>query len=220
MCIGVYRATVSWCRAARRRACSVCIRVHASCMSSRNALYFRVPSAGRFKWRAMGLVHFHGARLAGLKGLVDLLHSFGAKAGAQIGHAGRNADLPDVVRVAPSAIPFTAESPVPRALTVEEIPELVKSFGVAARRALESGFDVLKFTPHTVTCSMSSCRHWRTPVMTNTAVMPSVAIGSWVKSSRKLSLSGASAHCSCAFLAPITLKAATRQSRSLSTVAG
>ena len=84
------------------------------------------------------------AHVAGLKGRVDLLHSFGAKAGAQIGHAGRNADLPDVVRVAPSAIPFTAESPVPRALTIEEIPELVKSFGVAARRALEAGFDVLE----------------------------------------------------------------------------
>lgn len=80
----------------------------------------------------------------GLKGLVDLIHSFGAKIGAQIGHAGRNADLPGVVRVAPSAIPFTEQSPVPRALEAEEIAALVKEFGKAARRAVEAGFDVLE----------------------------------------------------------------------------
>lgn len=38
------------------------------------------------------------AHVEGLKGLVDLIHSFGAKIGAQIGHAGRNADLPGVLR--------------------------------------------------------------------------------------------------------------------------
>ena len=33
---------------------------------------------------------------------------------------------------------------MPRALALEEIPALVKSFGAAARRALEAGFDVLE----------------------------------------------------------------------------
>ncbi|MFC5479606.1 NADPH dehydrogenase NamA [Massilia suwonensis] len=84
------------------------------------------------------------AHVHGLRALTDLLHSFGAKVGAQIGHAGRNADLPGIVRIAPSAIPFSAESPVPRAVAIEEIPELVKSFGRAARRAREAGFDVLE----------------------------------------------------------------------------
>lgn len=84
------------------------------------------------------------AHVPGLRALTDLLHSFGAKVGAQIGHAGRNADLPGVVRIAPSAIPFTAESPVPRAVAIEEIPELARSFGRAARRAREAGFDVLE----------------------------------------------------------------------------
>lgn len=82
--------------------------------------------------------------ITGLRNLVDLLHSFGAKAGAQIGHAGRNADLPGVMRIAPSPIPFTLDSPVPREIIVEEIPELVKSFGRAAVRAREAGFDVLE----------------------------------------------------------------------------
>lgn len=70
--------------------------------------------------------------VAGLRGLVDALHGFGAKAGAQIGHAGRQADLPGIVRIAPSAIPFTAESPVPREIAVGEIPGIVRAYGAAA----------------------------------------------------------------------------------------
>lgn len=80
----------------------------------------------------------------GLRGLVDALHGFGSKVGAQIGHAGRNADLPGIVRIAPSAIPFTEESPVPREIAVNEIPGIVKAFGEAARRVSEAGFDVLE----------------------------------------------------------------------------
>ncbi|HBN9689325.1 MULTISPECIES: NADPH dehydrogenase NamA [Pseudomonas] len=82
--------------------------------------------------------------VTGLKGLVDLLHSFGARAGAQIGHAGRQADLTGIDRIAASAIPFTDNSPMPRAVTVEEIPALVGDFRKAARRAVEAGFDVLE----------------------------------------------------------------------------
>lgn len=82
--------------------------------------------------------------VVGLKSLTELLHSFGAKAGAQIGHAGRNADLPNLIHIAPSAIPFTDTSPVPRALLADEIPDLVKLYGDAARRASEAGFDVLE----------------------------------------------------------------------------
>ena len=60
MCIGVYRATVSWCRAARRRACSVCIRVLTSCMSSRNALYFRVRQRADLSGAQWGWCTFTG----------------------------------------------------------------------------------------------------------------------------------------------------------------
>ncbi|WP_110689411.1 NADPH dehydrogenase NamA [Salinicola endophyticus] len=84
------------------------------------------------------------AHVAGLKELVALLHGFGAKVGAQIGHAGRNADLPNVTRVAPSAIPFTEESPVPHALEPDEIARIVEAFGQAAKRAVEAGFDILE----------------------------------------------------------------------------
>ncbi|MBI6753796.1 NADPH dehydrogenase NamA [Pseudomonas syringae] len=79
-----------------------------------------------------------------LEQLTALIHSFGAKVGAQIGHAGRKADLPGVLRIAPSDIPFTEDSPVPRALEVGEIKAVVQLYADAARRASEAGFDVLE----------------------------------------------------------------------------
>lgn len=80
----------------------------------------------------------------GLRELVNALHSFGTKAGAQIGHAGRNAASLGVERIAPSAIPLTEQSPVPREIRVDEIPGIVKAFGAAAQRVCEAGFDVLE----------------------------------------------------------------------------
>jgi len=46
--------------------------------------------------------------------------------------------------VAPSAIPFDDGYPVPRALTIAEIDDLVKAFAKAAERALAAGFHVIE----------------------------------------------------------------------------
>lgn len=80
----------------------------------------------------------------GLKGLVNLLHTFGAKAGAQIGHGGRSVDLPGVELFAPSPIPFRTDGIVPTELTKEGIAKFVAAYGDAARRARDAGFDVLE----------------------------------------------------------------------------
>lgn len=87
---------------------------------------------------------WNDGHIQGLKDLVDIVHEFGAKIGAQIGHAGRQADLKDIDRISASAIPFTVGSPVPRAIEVQEIPGVIESFRSAARRVLEAGFDVLE----------------------------------------------------------------------------
>lgn len=84
------------------------------------------------------------AHVSGLKRLVDGLHAFGAKVGAQIGHAGRSSALPGVELIAPSAIPFLDDGPVPRAMTKGDISEMVASFGRAAQRVSDAGFDVLE----------------------------------------------------------------------------
>lgn len=78
----------------------------------------------------------------------EFFYKMGAKAGVQIGHAGRQVGYERLRAVAASTIPFTNESRVPEALTVEEIREIVEAFGAAAVRAKSAGFDVIEV--HTV----------------------------------------------------------------------
>ena len=90
--------------------------------------------------------------------IASFLRSQGAVAGIQLAHAGRKASvrrpwegggpIPQSEggwqTVAPSPIPFAATDPVPHALTLDEIGSLVEAFRVAARRALEAGFQVVE----------------------------------------------------------------------------
>ncbi|MEU6375383.1 NADPH dehydrogenase NamA [Streptomyces sp. NPDC046909] len=82
--------------------------------------------------------------IEGLARLAGTIKSFGAKAGAQIGHAGRQIAVDAFTPVAPSAIPFSAESRTPEALTVEGIKDVVDAFRKAALRAKEADFDVIE----------------------------------------------------------------------------
>jgi len=93
-----------------------------------------------------------------LKPITHFLAAQGAVPAIQIAHAGRKAstDAPwrggkalhhaeggwDVI--APSAIPFTAQSPLPKACSTQEIGDLVSAFRKAAERAHEAGFQVLE----------------------------------------------------------------------------
>lgn len=90
-------------------------------------------------------------------GIVDFIHGQGALAGMQLAHAGRKAStyragagtgtMPESEggwqSVAPSAVAFDGYD-TPRELSTEEIGQIVESFGVAARRSLDAGFDVLE----------------------------------------------------------------------------
>lgn len=82
--------------------------------------------------------------IPGLAGLVKTIQGFGAKAGCQLGHAGRKHDIDPGAAVAPSAVPFTEDSPVPRAMDLSDIEEIVGAFQAAARRAKQAQFDVLE----------------------------------------------------------------------------
>ncbi|TWE08204.1 2,4-dienoyl-CoA reductase-like NADH-dependent reductase (Old Yellow Enzyme family) [Neobacillus bataviensis] len=78
-----------------------------------------------------------------LKRIIDACHQHGAKVGIQIAHAGRKAqDAKEPV--APSAIPFDEKSKTPRALTTEEVKEMVEKFRLAAQRAIKAGVDVIE----------------------------------------------------------------------------
>ncbi len=82
--------------------------------------------------------------------LAKIVHSYGAKIFAQLGHVGREA--PPSVTGFPSVAPSPIPSPVkglfdgsignkPKQLTIEEIEIIVQKFGEAARRAREAGLD-------------------------------------------------------------------------------
>jgi len=82
--------------------------------------------------------------LSGLTRLVDVVHKMGAKAGAQIGHAGRMLGFADQDAIAPSAIPFVTDNRVPHSMTEAEILNVIQAFNAAARRAGQAGFDVIE----------------------------------------------------------------------------
>lgn len=103
------------------------------------------------------------AMIPHFKRLVAFIREHGAVPGIQIGHSGRKArrfrpweggapltqspeidDWDDWELVAPSALGSDDSEPVPRALTRDEIPQVVAAWGAAARRANEAGFDMLE----------------------------------------------------------------------------
>lgn len=74
--------------------------------------------------------------------LTEAVHKHGSKIFCQIYHAGKQ-KMPNVPGdvVAPSAIKDPLAMSFPREITIEEIKELVKDFGTAAKRAKQAGFD-------------------------------------------------------------------------------
>lgn len=75
--------------------------------------------------------------------IVEACHRYGAKVGIQIAHAGRKAE-DAAVPLAPSAIPFDKKSKTPRALSTDEVKDIVEKFRKAVRRAVEAGFDAVE----------------------------------------------------------------------------
>jgi 2,4-dienoyl-CoA reductase-like NADH-dependent reductase (Old Yellow Enzyme family) len=94
--------------------------------------------------------------VANLKRITQFIEANGAIPGIQLAHAGRKAshhrpwDGAHTLgvhegawqTVAPSAVPFKEEEPVPHALGKTEIREIIDQFTAAAKRALAAGFKV------------------------------------------------------------------------------
>ena len=91
--------------------------------------------------------------------VVRFIHEQGSVAGMQLAHAGRKASTyaPGLGHgkiaeseggwgnvVAPSALPFSADYPMPRPLSIEGVRNVVSAFAAAARRACEAGFRVIE----------------------------------------------------------------------------
>jgi len=82
----------------------------------------------------------------GLKKYADAVHEAGGKAAMQLHHAGRESLflLMQGEAIGPSAVPSVVYRQAPREMTLEDIHEIVQSFGRAARRAREAGFDAVE----------------------------------------------------------------------------
>jgi len=90
--------------------------------------------------------------------IAEFIRAQGAVAGMQLAHAGRKGSTgvpwaggKKVASgeggwepVAPSALPFTADYPTPRALSIAEMDGVVAAFRKAAERALAAGFEVVE----------------------------------------------------------------------------
>jgi 2,4-dienoyl-CoA reductase-like NADH-dependent reductase (Old Yellow Enzyme family) len=90
--------------------------------------------------------------------IVEFIREQGAVPGVQLAHAGRKGSTsapwlggnPISLSeggwepVAPSAVPFNTGFAIPKALTAEEIDQVVGDFAAAARRALRAGFQVVE----------------------------------------------------------------------------
>ena len=115
-----------------------------------------VSPEGRISTQCLGL--WNDEQADRLKPIVKFAHQMDTRIGIQLAHAGRKGScLPPwsdhpMARldeggwecVAPSAISFGGKYPTPRALTENEISELVKAFGAAAKRAVATGFDLVE----------------------------------------------------------------------------
>jgi 2,4-dienoyl-CoA reductase-like NADH-dependent reductase (Old Yellow Enzyme family) len=113
-----------------------------------------VTAEGRISPHDLGI--WHDAQLPMLRRITDFMRAQGTVPGIQLAHAGRKAStrrpwegsgvvLPrdggwDVV--APSAIAFADNYPMPHALTLDGIARVIDAFRVAARRAKLAGFQV------------------------------------------------------------------------------
>ncbi len=93
------------------------------------------------------------------KTVVNFLHLNGTVAGIQLAHAGRKASTTEPWNgnhaldpdkrgwrplLAPSAIEFSEQSPLPKAMDRAAIDKLVEDFAAAAKRAQAAGFEVIE----------------------------------------------------------------------------
>jgi anthraniloyl-CoA monooxygenase len=100
---------------------------------------------------------WNDAQMHGFRRLVDFIHSTQARAGLQLGHAGRKGstrvgwegmDEPLATGnwelISASPVPYKRDGALPRAMTRADMDRVTAEFVAAAKRGDEAGFDVLE----------------------------------------------------------------------------
>ncbi|MFF2455510.1 NADPH dehydrogenase NamA [Peribacillus simplex] len=100
-----------------------------------------VHPQGRISMKDLGI--WDGHHIEGLSELVQEIHRYGSKAGIQLSHAGRKADI-EGETYAPSPVPYRNDQKIPLELSISQVEETIGQFKEAARRAKTAGFDVIE----------------------------------------------------------------------------
>ncbi len=135
--------------------------VHLGCRAQGGAALVILEAAavvaeGRISPQDLGI--WQDPHIPNLERIARFLHAQGARAGIQLAHAGRKASTLSPFLghgavslaeggwqpVAPSAIAFAPEYPMPRALDQAGINAVIAAFRKAAGRALHAGFDLVE----------------------------------------------------------------------------
>ncbi|MDE3253491.1 MAG: NADPH dehydrogenase NamA [Bacteroidota bacterium] len=115
-----------------------------------------VSPEGRITAHDLGI--WKDAHISELERITRFIRSQGSVAGIQLAHAGRKASCSQPWMggkqiaiheggwqvVAPSAIPFTEDTMLPEAVTIEKIHQIIDDFRQAAIRSRKAGFQVLE----------------------------------------------------------------------------
>lgn len=98
-----------------------------------------VEARGRISTQDLGI--YDDRHVVGLKKLVDEVHIAGSMIAIQLAHAGRKCGVKTHTSIAPSAVTFSQDYPVPATMTIADIQEVIHAFREGARRAQLAGFD-------------------------------------------------------------------------------
>jgi NADPH2 dehydrogenase len=98
-----------------------------------------VEARGRISSQDLGI--YDDRHVSGLKKLVDDVHVAGSLIAIQLAHAGRKCGVKNHLSIAPSAVTFSQDYPVPTAMTTSDIHQVIKAFRDGASRAQLAGFD-------------------------------------------------------------------------------
>lgn len=101
-----------------------------------------VEERGRITEQCLGI--YNDKQEEAFERINNEVHKYDAKIGLQIAHAGRKSTITNGDIVAPSAIPFSEGSPIPRELEKGEIEGIIERFAEGAKRAVRAGFDTIE----------------------------------------------------------------------------
>ncbi len=120
-----------------------------------------VEARGRKTYTCAGI--WDDAHIPAYRRINDFLRAYDAVPAIQLGHAGRKASCHDAIKdwvplteadaadglppwqaIAPSAIPQSPNHPVPKAMSEEDMADVIDAYAAAARRSVAAGYDILE----------------------------------------------------------------------------